>query len=626
MNRLLLSCAWILCLTVSGFSVASANILRELNDNTRGLIGAWDFSPFYHLERSARATPWDSPVPEVAYPLFPLPDPSIPNLYGNEATDQKIRLLDPDEFPREAFTVETWFNLHVNQRISAMVGVFQDDATPPPSWSLGFSERRAFFTLQTESGARQTTLHLDNIERNYSWNRWWYHIVGVYDGTSAKLYINGQLLEETTEARGALVYPGGSHLSAYAYLENEPYMRLGEYLRNLYVYDRALSEDEVNSRFEAHVERTMDGRLFDDRFHFTAPPILQNQKPNSISILWETDRPSSGTLHYGSSVEEMVPIESEDYGRLHVVTINELDSYSGYFYRVTAESEDGDALDSGIKTFQTAVEGNTPFSFAMISDTETRAHITERVANLVWEERPNFMMNLGDITDGGQERARFEWTYEYLAPIATIASRIPMFHVIGNGESDRVWYSHYSHLPEPEHYYSFTYGNAEFFNLNSNIDMGPESEQYIWLEEKLRNSTATWKFVTHHHPPFRYVPMITTMNKIEGDWSNLRMRAPVDLYEKYDVDICWFGHIHFYNRSWPVQGADIVKEDDGVLYVQLGGGGGNLSTTYPFSTLYTRKYFSSHNYCIVDISGDLFEAQVFDIEGNLRDSFFLKKE
>lgn len=41
-------------------------------------------------------------------------------------------------------------------------------------------------------------------------------------------------------------------------------------------------------------------------------------------------------------------------------------------------------------------------------------------------------------------------------------------------------------LPAPEYYYNFTYGNAEFFILDSNKECGPGSPQWNWLAPSAR--------------------------------------------------------------------------------------------------------------------------------------------
>ena len=109
--------------------------------------------------------------------------------------------------------------------------------------------------------------------------------------------------------------------------------------------------------------------------------------------------------------------------------------------------------------------------------TRNKGHVNDLICKAAWGERPHFVLNLGDLTDGGQSGNRYEWTHEYFPGIEQLASRVAIFPVVGNGESDLRWYKHYHALPAPEYYYTFTYGNAQFFMLDSNRSLGPNSEQ-----------------------------------------------------------------------------------------------------------------------------------------------------
>jgi hypothetical protein len=248
------------------------------------------------------------------------------------------------------------------------------------------------------------------------------------------------------------------------------------------------------------------------------------------------------------------------------------------------------------------------------------------IAKAVWGERPNFLLHVGDLTDGGQKHHKFEWNLEYFLGMNQLISRVPTFPVPGNGESDLHWYSRYHSLPQPKNYYSFKFGNAEFFMLDSNRPMGPGSEQYAWLDEQLGRSVARWKFAAHHHP---------TYSSDEDDYGDawkgtsqggdLKVRSVVPLYEKHGVDVVFFGHLHTYERSWPVADGR-VNTQRGVRYVQTGGAGGNLEDFGPARSWFSSKLHRGHHYCILNVFGGQLRFQMFDAEGRLRDLFELSKE
>ncbi len=68
-----------------------------------------------------------------------------------------------------------------------------------------------------------------------------------------------------------------------------------------------------------------------------------------------------------------------------------------------------------------------------------------------------------------------------------------------------------------------------------------------WLERDLSSDTArkaAWRFVAFHHPPFH-------SSRAHAD--EQRSRVLVDLFEKHGVDLVFSGHIHNYERTYPMR-------------------------------------------------------------------------
>jgi len=302
------------------------------------------------------------------------------------------------------------------------------------------------------------------------------------------------------------------------------------------------------------------------------------------------------------------------------IKLEGLEAGTQYFYNVKATDFAGKTIESGILTFGTKPSNPKAFSFITISDTESRPHINNKFAQMIWDERPDFVINLGDITDGGKEPHKFEWNTEYFEGINHLHSRIPAYKVPGNGESDLYWYNRYNSYPEPQDNYSFTWGNAEFFMLNSNRkdDFAPGGAIYEWLDDKLSKSQALWKFVCLHHAPYS-----TDENDYGDTWKgvsvmgDLKIREIVPLFDKYNVDFVKFGHLHIYSRLFPIKNNLIDRT--GVIYLQAGGAGGNLEDFIPVSTWFSAKNYRGYHYLKFMIIENELQYYMYDIEGNLRD-------
>jgi len=109
-------------------------------------------------------------------------------------------------------------------------------------------------------------------------------------------------------------------------------------------------------------------------------------------------------------------------------------------------------------------------------------------------------------------------------------------------------------------WYSYEYGSVHFTNINTetdythapegtgtSINAGPFGNQLAWLEADLArvnsNRTATpWVIVSGHRPIY---------SSASGDYK-MTLAAFEDILIKYNVDIYFAGHVHWYERMWPL--------------------------------------------------------------------------
>lgn len=365
---------------------------------------------------------------------------------------------------------------------------------------------------------------------------------------------------------------------------------------------------------------------------FLVKPYLQFATQNSVYILWETRAEASTTVEYGEALlNAQTPNLSQtvtlDGGRhLHEVKLSNLKTATKYLYRVRSITRSGTVIESPVYTFRTAVEDDDAVFFALIGDSQYNDKTPwawGKIAKRVWEERPHFIIHAGDLVDIGTKKT--DWT-EHFFPNGQVAmSRFPMYTVLGNHEQDAQLYYDYMVNPDPEYYYTFQYGNVQFFMIDTNKDVSEGSEQYDWLEWALAQSTATWKIAVHHHPPY------STEENDHGDTSigassyGTAARNLVPLYEAYGVDFCLFGHTHLYERTWPIFEQQ-VNLQDGVVYINSGGAGGGLEDFDPTRSWFTQELQTGHHYCTFAIYGRQLVFKALDHDGHLFDTFQMEKD
>ncbi|MGL4512275.1 MAG: metallophosphoesterase [Lacipirellulaceae bacterium] len=527
--------------------------------------------------------------------------------------------------PTTFLTVSTWASIEGRSVDGVVVGHTEGDGEAERGWSVGYNDRVFRFVLAThgaDDGNGRATALLGTTE--YELGKL-YHLVATYDGHEMRLYVNGKLEATSAAQNGQVYWPRRSPLVIGGDGDyDEPRFHRGV-VRDVAIYGLAATAKWVAHEFEHGAELTALGAPpADSPLGFVVRPYLQYATTDSITIMCETTEAATMTVHYGAGNKDAKPAVGAAGSLIHEVRLAGLKPQTGYRYRVELASADGEKLDAPQSTFQTASLPETPFSFGVIGDMQGNPKVCHKLVDQLWQQRPNFLVIPGDLTDTGPNKSH--WTEHFFVGMQPLASRVPFYPVLGNHEQNAKHYYDYMSLPDPEYYYSFKYGNAEFFMIDSNQRVDPTSEQYLWLAKALAASTATWKFVSYHHPSY------SSDEDDYGDlwrgkkstWGDTRMRPLGKLYDQHGVDIVWNGHIHSYERTWPLK-AERVLERGGTTYVVTGGGGGGLETAGPIKPWFQSVVDHGHHYCLAAVNGRRLEFKAFDLEGRLFDVTTIEK-
>jgi predicted phosphodiesterase len=449
-------------------------------------------------------------------------------------------------------------------------------------------------------------------------------VVAVYDGKITEIYVNGKKESSGTEQSGDIFYPTKTPYVIGAYADsNELTVHHGR-IREVKVYDLAAKAEWVAEAFSHHKQLAQEPAVVQPQpLEAFVSPYLQWATKNSMTVMWETNETSTSVVHYGETSACTQSFSAVD-AKIHEVKIPNLKAQTQYFYRVESVTAAKEKYQSKVSTFQTAVHADSPFAFAVISDTQGNPAVSSVLANMAWAQRPNFLLHPGDLVSTGKNKDH--WLNHFFPGMRPLIDRVAFFPVLGNHEQNADHYYNYVSLPEPEYYYTFQYGNGQFFMVDTNQNVGVGSKQYEWLKDTLEKSTATWKFVCHHHPPYSsdendYGDLWKSNKSSRGD---LRARVLVPLYEDNGVDIVWNGHIHSYERTWRIRRGKAV-EKDGPFYMITGGGGGGLETPSPVRPFFQNNVRHGHHYVMVSLNGGTLEMKTFSLEGRMFDYLKITK-
>jgi hypothetical protein len=142
----------------------------------------------------------------------------------------------------------------------------------------------------------------------------------------------------------------------------------------------------------------------------------------------------------------------------------------------------------------------------------------------------------------------------------------------------------------------------------------PIDAQTAWIEDQLKNTSATWKIAVFHFPPYNY----------EEPYFNIQ-KAWIPVFDKYHVDMVFGGHVHYYMRSKPMKAGEVVDSyNDGTAYIisiAIPSHHGEM-TEEPYAAL---RKSEGQFYQYLKFEGKKMTYSAIDFENKVIDSFSIKK-
>ena len=233
-------------------------------------------------------------------------------------------------------------------------------------------------------------------------------------------------------------------------------------------------------------------------------------------------------------------------------------------------------------------KGNSIFNFVAVGDWDCTSETEDTVDNIIKQD-PEFVLALGDLSYNGKAKC-------WLELIEPIAEKTKI--VIGNHEVDssKLLKDYMNYFGLENQYYSFNHKNVHFLALSTETDFDDESEQYAFakqdLEKYSKDPFIDWIIVFYH----KYIYGSGSGLEEEEDFRETYH----PLFDKYKVDLALQGHLHVYERTYPItfnnddddepivqdNNQSIYKNPKGTIFLTVGTGGAHdmqLSSLKDFS-------------------------------------------
>ncbi|MBW8010374.1 MAG: alkaline phosphatase [Chloroflexi bacterium] len=262
----------------------------------------------------------------------------------------------------------------------------------------------------------------------------------------------------------------------------------------------------------------------------------------------------------------------------------------------------------------------TTVRFAVIGDYGEAGDTLQAVADLVISWEPDFIITTGDNNYPNGEAATIDanigqYFHQFIFPYSGIygqgAEENLFFPTLGNHDwntNDAQPYLDYFTLPGNERYYDFEWGPVHLFSIDSDSrepdGIGRSTTQATWLREALAESTAPWKVVYTHLPPF----------SSGHHGSQLALQWP---FQEWGASLVLAGHDHVYERL----------EIDGFPYFVNGLGGSSVRYNFeePISGSQVR-YRQMSGAMLVEASSNQIRLSFINVVGEIIDTYTLSQE
>lgn len=292
-------------------------------------------------------------------------------------------------------------------------------------------------------------------------------------------------------------------------------------------------------------------------------PYLQQVTPASALVGWTTTEPGGARVAVTSvdgaavgtadaELEQNVVLRSATENQLWT-SVDQLAPSTVYCYQLANET---DALTERIG-FRTAPspESTEPIRFLAFGDSGGGGTDQYALLQQMFTVPYELIIHTGDVAY--EHGTMKEYEQNVFSVYADLFKSIPFFPAAGNHDYHTLKAAPFRdvfNLPGPtgEKWYSYDWGRVHFAALDTEADY---KTQAAWLDEDLAASTAPWKIVYMHRPPY-------SSGAHGSDKALRRHLAPV--LKRHGVQLVLAGHDHDYERMIP---------QDGTAYVVTGGGG-----------------------------------------------------
>uniref|UniRef100_A0A804LQW5 Purple acid phosphatase n=1 Tax=Zea mays TaxID=4577 RepID=A0A804LQW5_MAIZE len=291
-------------------------------------------------------------------------------------------------------------------------------------------------------------------------------------------------------------------------------------------------------------------------------------------------------------------------------------------------------------------DGSNEFNNFQPGSLNTTYQITSDIENI------DMVVHIGDICYANGYLSQWD---QFTAQIEPIASTVP--YMVGSGNHERDWPgtgSFYGNLDSggecgvpaqtvfytpaenrAKFWYATDYGMFRFCVAHTEEDWRPGTEQYRFIERCLssvdRQKQPWLVFLAHRVLGYSSCAYYESEGTFEEPMGR---EALQELWQKYKVDLAFYGHVHSYERTCPVYQCVVDASDhysgpfQATTHVVVGGAGASLSEFAASKIQWS--HFTDFDHGFVKLTAFNHSSLLFEYkksrDGNVYDRFTISRD
>lgn len=293
-------------------------------------------------------------------------------------------------------------------------------------------------------------------------------------------------------------------------------------------------------------------------------------------------------------------------------------------------------------------DGSNEYSNYQPGSLNTTDRLVEDLDNI------DIVLHIGDLSYANGYLS--EWD-QFTSQIEPIASRVP--YMVASGNHERDWPNTGSfykntdsggecgvlaetmfYVPAKDRakfWYATDYGMFHFCIADSEHDWKEGTDQYKFIEECLatadRQKQPWLIFIAHRVLGYSSDSWYAEEGSFEEPMGRESLQK---LWQRYKVDLAFYGHVHSYERTCPIYENNCVSSEkssysgtfNATIHVVAGGGGSHLSD---FTTLQTSwSFFKDYDFGFVKLTAFNHSTLLFEYkksrDGKVYDQFWIHRD